>query len=135
LGTRFVATQESSAHPDYKRALVQAAGASDTVCTTCLNKGWPNVSHRILLSNSTFQTWEAAGCPPEGQRPGEDDIVGYAKDGSPIERYRINIPVAGMSGAVLEMGTFAGTGVGAVRDLPPAGDLVRRLWSEYEQAI
>ena len=134
LGTRFVATVESRAHPNYKRALVEAGGAADTVCTTCLNKGWPNAPHRILLANLTFQMWEAAGCPPEGQRPGEKDVVGHAPDGAAIERYRINIPVVGTTGSVLEMGTFAGTGVGAVRDLPSAGDLVRRLWGEYEQA-
>lgn len=134
LGTRFVATRESRAHPDYKRALVDAGGASDTVCTTCLNTGWPNAPHRLLLSNKTFQMWESASCPPEGHRPGETDVVGYAIDGSPIERYRINTPVEGMSGDVLEMGTFAGTGVGSIRDVPAAGELTQRLWGEYAAA-
>ena len=41
LGTRFVATIESNAHPAYQRALM-AAHADDTVLTTCFEGGWPN---------------------------------------------------------------------------------------------
>jgi nitronate monooxygenase len=134
LGTRFVATRESRAHAEYKRALVEARDGRDTVCTTCFSKGWSNVPHRILRANPTYQMWEAAGCPPEGGRPGEADVVAHAADGSPIERYRVNPPVDGMTGTVLEMGTFAGGGVGEVRDVPPAGELVARLWREYEEA-
>jgi nitronate monooxygenase len=134
LGTRFVATTESRAHPDYKRALVDTRDGAGTILTTCLNKGWPNAPHRILLANPTFQMWDA-GCPPEGMRPGERDVVGHTADGAPIERYRLNTPIVGMTGAVLELGTFAGAGVGDVRDVPSAGDLVRRLWQEYEQTI
>jgi nitronate monooxygenase len=130
LGTRFVATRESRAHPEYKRALLAAEG-HDTVYTTCLSKGWPNAPHRILR-NPTFTMWEAAGCPPAGRRPGETDIVARDADNS-YERYRTRAPLESMTGAVMEMGTYAGTGVGSVRDLPAAGDLVRRLWREFQQ--
>ena len=43
LGTRFVATQESWARPDYKAALTQAK-AGDTALTVCFEGGWPNAS-------------------------------------------------------------------------------------------
>jgi len=134
LGTRFVATRESRAHPDYKRVLVEARDARDTVLTTCLNKGWPNAPHRILRANTTFQRWEAAGSPPAGNRPGESDVVARAVNGTPLERYMVAVPETGMTGDILALGTFAGTAVGEVRDLPPAGELVHRLWREYEQA-
>ena len=134
LGTRFVATQESRAHSDYKRALVEAGGAADTVCTTCLNKAGPTHRTEFCCPTEHFRGGEAAGCPPEGRRPGENDVVGLAVDGSPIERYRFNIPVAGITGAVLEMGTFAGSGVGAIQGLPAAGELVQRLWGEQGRA-
>jgi nitronate monooxygenase len=134
LGTRLVATQESRAHPEYKRALVEAGGARDTVLTTCLNKGWPNAPHRILRGNGTFQMWEAAGSPPAGGRPGENDVVARTMSGAPVERYTVAVPEEGMAGEILSLGTFAGAGVGDVRDTPPAGELVRRIWREYEQA-
>ena len=47
LGTRFVATEESEAHPLYKNAIV-AAEESDTVYTTCFDGGWPSAPHRVI---------------------------------------------------------------------------------------
>jgi hypothetical protein len=35
-----------------------------------------------------------------------------------------------MSGTPEELAMFAGTGVGAIKDCPAAGDLVRRIWAE-----
>jgi nitronate monooxygenase len=130
LGTRFVATKESVAHPDYKQALLEA-DASDTVFTVCLNKGWPNATHRILR-NQTFTMWEAAGCPQPGSRPGEHDIVARNSEGREYERYIISPPTVGMTGDVLDLGMYAGTGVRHINDLPSASALVVRLWREYE---
>jgi len=64
LGTRFVATVESNAHPDYKRAIL-AAYAKDTALTICFQDGWP-ATHRALR-NRTFVMWDAAGCPSPGK--------------------------------------------------------------------
>ena len=82
LGTRFVATLESYAHPIYKQALVRA-DSDQAVFTVCFEGGWPNAPHRSLRNN-TFTNWEAAGCPPAGQRPGEGDVLGKRPDGSDV---------------------------------------------------
>ena len=138
LGSRFVATRESAAHPDYKAQLLAAGGEEDTVFTVCLNKVWPNATHRILRENETFRMWEAAGCPPgpyyigqpAGDRPGEHDIVAVQGDGSSLERYVGIVPVVGMQECNANaLGNYAGADVGAINDLPSAGELVQRLWS------
>jgi nitronate monooxygenase len=67
LGTRFVATQESLAHPDYKSAILKAH-AGHTAMTLCFQDGSPPATHRALR-NGTLTRWEASGCPPVGQRP------------------------------------------------------------------
>lgn len=134
LGTRFVATRESRAHPDDERVLVEAQGARDTVLTTRRNRWWPNAPHRILRGNGTFPMWAAAGGPPAGSRPGESDVVARTMSGAAVERYMVAVPEEGMTGDILSLGTFAGAGVGDVRDAPPAGELLRRIWHEYEQA-
>lgn len=126
LGTRFVATQESRAHEEYKARLLEAT-AEDTVLSYCFDIGWPQ-SRQRLLRNATFQTWEAAGCPNAGRRWGEGDILGHTANQEPIYRYEDVAPRVGMTGEIEEMCLYAGTGVGAIDDLPPAGDLVRRLW-------
>src|SRR5205085_7101260 len=46
IGTAFVATVESGAHPDYIAALLRADGG-DTVLTEAFGVGWPNAPHRV----------------------------------------------------------------------------------------
>ena len=132
LGTRFVSTIESNAHPAYKQALI-AAHPKDTVLTDCFQDGWPGATHRALR-NRTFVMWDAAGCPPVGKRPGEGDVVATKPDGSKILRYWYGSPVQGLEGAVTECVLFAGLSVEVVKDLPAAGELVERLWRECEAA-
>jgi nitronate monooxygenase len=132
LGTRFVATVESNAHPAYQRAIM-AAHAKDTVLTVCFQGGWPNAPHRALR-NRTFVMWDAAGCPPAGKRPGEGDVLATRPDGSQILRYQTASYGRELQGAVEECALFAGLGVDFVKDLPPAAELVERLWRECEAA-
>jgi nitronate monooxygenase len=141
LGSRFVATTESVAHPEYKAQIVAAQGPEDTVLTVCLNKVWPNATHRILRTNSSFQMWEAAGRPPgpyyigqpAGPRPGEHDIVMRYPNGSVLERYTGIVPIEGMAKCdVNALGTYAGFGVADINDIPNVAELVMRLAEELK---
>jgi nitronate monooxygenase len=131
LGTRFVATRECSAHPDYKQAIV-AAFAPDTVLTNCFQDGWPAV-HRVIR-NRTVATWEAAGCPLPGKRPGEGDVLATRADGAKILRYAIGVAKSDYKGSIMELPLWAGKGVDGIKDLPQVGELVERLWKECEAA-
>jgi nitronate monooxygenase len=130
LGTRFVATQESRAHPAYKKRLTEAT-AADTALTVCFDGGWPHAAHRVLR-NATLEAWEADGCPPSGQRPGEGDVVARRGTKEAFIRYASTSPQGDMSGAVLDMALYAGTSCDTVQDIPSAADLVRRLWAECQ---
>ena len=132
LGTRFVATIESNAHPAYQRALIEAH-ANETVLTTCFQDGWPNAPHRSLR-NRTFVMWDAAGCPPAGKRPGEGDVLARRPDGSPVLRYYFASPGRELQGSIEESSLHAGLGVDVVKDIPSAAELVERLWLECEAA-
>jgi NAD(P)H-dependent flavin oxidoreductase YrpB (nitropropane dioxygenase family) len=131
LGTRFVATVESYAHPVYKQAIITAY-ANDTALTNCFQDGWP-ATHRVLR-NRTFVMWDAAGCPPPGKRPGESEILVVTPDGNSIRRYMRNSPLRNYEGAVSECALYAGRSVDFVKDLPAAGELIKRLWRECEAA-
>lgn len=133
MGSRFVATKESGAHPEYKEALTKAT-ADDTVFTVCLNKGWENATHRIIR-NRTFEMWEAAGCPQTGSRPGEDDILVTYKTGEgKITRYQLATPNTSMEGKVTEIGMYAGEGVGHINDIPSVDILMKRIWKEFQES-
>jgi nitronate monooxygenase len=129
IGTRFIATKEAAVHDDWKSALTRAQ-AADTVLTLCYQDGWPNAPHRVLR-NKTFTMWEAAGCPPPGKRPGEGDVMTTnAANGTAKKRYAIGGPTPNDRGDIAELPRHAGTGVDAIRDIPAAGELVARLWTE-----
>jgi nitronate monooxygenase len=133
LGTRFVATQESRAHPDYKRLLVEAIGET-TALTICFEGGWPYSASRVLR-NSTLEAWEAAGSPPIGSRPGEGETVAATANGEAILRYTAAFPQQGFTGNIEAMCLYAGTGCSAIADIPSAGELVERLWRDCGKEV
>ena len=109
VGTRFVATVEADVHPAYTAALI-GAGAADTVLTTAFSMGWPDAPHRVLGSCVT-----ASSAPPSRRSP------------SP--------PGRGFAGAAAEAALYAGQSVGAVREVEPAAEVVRRLVDEAARAL
>jgi NAD(P)H-dependent flavin oxidoreductase YrpB (nitropropane dioxygenase family) len=126
LGTRFVATEESQAHDDYKRALLEA-GPGATARSECFDVGWREAPHRHLV-NDTYLDWDRAGRPTTGPRPGEGDTVLRHGD-LEIRRYSVMPPQRGMTGDIRSAVLYAGTGVDRVRDCPPAAAVVRELAS------
>jgi nitronate monooxygenase len=110
LGTRFLATEESGAHDDYKRRLV-AARSTDTIDTTLFDQGWADAPRRTLR-NSTVERWESAGCPATGKRPREGELVGAFPNGDPIRRYRVPAPMQGASGEIEAFALYAGQSCG-----------------------
>lgn len=130
MGTRFVATREAFAHEAYKEALTRS-GAADTVLTVCFQDGWPNAPHRVLR-NRTWTMWEAAGCPPAGQRPGEGDVLATDASGGSVRRYATTLPRPDLTGQLDELAIYAGESVDVIRDVQPAGELLERLWREAQ---
>jgi nitronate monooxygenase len=133
VGTRFLATPEADAHEDWKRRIVDAA-ETETVHTELFDLGWPNAAHRVLR-NSTFDRWEAAGCPAPGARPGEGEPVAYQPDGTALTRYSADSPRPGATGDVEATCLYAGQSVGLVHDIVPAGALVKRIVADAEAAL
>lgn len=133
IGTRFVATAEAPIHEEYKRRLVDAA-ETDTLLSTLFDVGWPDAPSRALV-NSTVRRWREAGCPPSGSRPGEGEVVARAAEGYEVARYAADDPLAGMVGEIEAMAAYAGQGVALVREVVPAGDVVRTLAEEARRVL
>jgi nitronate monooxygenase len=131
IGTRFVASDESRAHPEYKRRIVESE-AEDTVYTEDLyDIHWPRAPHRTLR-NRTFEEWDAAGRPAPGSRPGEGTTIGTMLLSSG-ERYELpryigaGSPLVTFEGEIDYMPMWAGESVGVVHDVRPAAEIVRKL--------
>ena len=100
VGTRFVATRESGAHPDYVKYLIEAT-ATDTVITEWFGAGWEAAPHRVLKT---------------------------ALDAARKTGWRETTPpYVGLQREVADMALYAGMGVGDVTSVESARDVVRGL--------
>ena len=139
LGTRFVASEESRAHPEYKRRIVQSR-ADDAVYTEDLyDISWPGAPTRTLR-NRTFEEWAAAGRPRPGRRPGEGTFVGTMRlsSGQLFEFPRYGgsgSPLVGFEGDLDYTALWAGRSVEYVNDVKPAREIVRTLAEDAAAAL
>src|SRR5262245_44415281 len=127
LGTRFLASHESRAHPRYKE-LVLAATELDTALTTLFGVGWPHAPHRALR---TPFVESRIGDEARGQVGRSDDpVIGrtvVAGRSFELREYVCFPPNREATGDVESMGMLAGQCVGAIREILPAGQIVRDL--------
>jgi NAD(P)H-dependent flavin oxidoreductase YrpB (nitropropane dioxygenase family) len=133
VGTRFLASDESTAHEAYKEAVLRSE-ESGTAYTTLFDEGWQAAPHRVLR-NSTVRAWEHAGRPARGTRPAEGSTVARLPDGTPVVRYADSEPVVGMSGDVEALAMYAGQSAGLVREVKPAAVIVEELVAEARRAL
>jgi NAD(P)H-dependent flavin oxidoreductase YrpB (nitropropane dioxygenase family) len=125
VGTRFVASDESGAHPAYIEAVIRA-DATDTVLTTAFSVGWPDVPHRVLRS-----------CI-EAAESFEGDVVGEEQLGQsviPVRRFSTPPPGRTFSGAIEAMALYAGQSAGAVRSIQPAAAIIAELVQGAEHLL
>ena len=137
LGTRFLLTEESGAHPEYKR---RALDGGPTLLTRLFGAGWP-AAHRVL-PNAATQRWlggdpvepawlrglHRATAPLLARAP--DALVARAaafqRPGSPL--LGPQPPVAGGPPGLVEAGPlYAGETVARIGELRAAGELTREL--------
>ena len=116
IGTRFIATRESGAPDFYKQALLKA----DSDATTVTDK-FTGMYARVLRNDFT-EEYESSGAPtfpPFFQFLAMGDIVRATTEKG--------------SGEYFPM--YAGQGVGSLRDLPRAADVVQSLVREARAVI
>jgi nitronate monooxygenase len=117
IGTLFLASSESDAHPAYVDALIGASG-DDTVLTETFSFMWPEAPHRVL--RSSVERAEAV----------EGEVVGEMAMGDarvPVPRFAPMPPRLTTTGDIGAMALYAGEGVGAVERVRPAADIVADL--------
>ena len=133
MGTRFVASEETPAHPDYIARVLEAR-ETGTFHSKLFDIGWPDAAHRVLR-NATIDAWLEAGRPPSGERPGEGEVLARRADGSEIVRYASVSPRVGTTGEVENLSLWAGQGVSLVHEVLPAAQIVHRTVSEAERIL
>ncbi|KAI3980809.1 hypothetical protein MKX01_025374 [Papaver californicum] len=134
MGTRFVATKESYAHDYYKQQLLQYTGA-DTDYTDLYSRASWRATTRVL--NTPFhQKWKPA--PDDVENNVGQPIIGYSiiyGGETVLRRFAGQVANQTTAGEVENMVMYAGQGVGHVKDILPAGDIVKNFIEGAENII
>jgi nitronate monooxygenase len=116
VGTRFIATQESLARDFYKNEVVKA-GSNDTVITDAYSGLYAR-----LLRNSYIDEYDASRAPTLSgyvQTSATSDIVAKASSAADRSHYPM----------------WAGQGVGMVKDVRPAAEVLLSIVREAETVL
>lgn len=134
LGTRFLASEECYAHPNYKQRVLDAREA-DTVRTILFGHGWPHAPHRTLR-NAFVDEWH--GKEERGQESRSDEpVVGQAEIAGrriPVLRFMGFPPNREATGDLNSMSLLMGQGAGAIGEIKPVADIIRDLVAEAANA-
>jgi NAD(P)H-dependent flavin oxidoreductase YrpB (nitropropane dioxygenase family) len=118
VGTRFIASAESDAHPAWIEAVL-AARADESVVSTAFNEGMPVPGpHRVL--RSSIEAAEALGGEPAG-------VVRLAGAEIPVPAFAPQPPTRDSTGTIAAMPLYAGQSAGAVSEIRPAAEIVAEL--------
>jgi NAD(P)H-dependent flavin oxidoreductase YrpB (nitropropane dioxygenase family) len=138
VGTRFLLSEESDAHPEYKARLL---AARETVLTELFGAGWPAAPHRVVR-NAATERWLGGGERAPGWVGALHRASAPALSRLPISltqraarSQRAGNPLLGPAAAttgdpltLVEAGPlYAGECVARIGELRPAGELVRTL--------
>ncbi|MFN4142128.1 NAD(P)H-dependent flavin oxidoreductase [Aestuariivirga sp.] len=131
-GTAFLATTESFAHDYHKRRIVEA-GAEDTVLTDVFVLNWPaHAAVRVIANSITAKLgFTLLGHDPESL---PREIIAHEGE-RPLHRYSTDSPLRITTGDLEAMALYAGQGVGAIKDIVPAGERLRRIVGEAEECL
>jgi NAD(P)H-dependent flavin oxidoreductase YrpB (nitropropane dioxygenase family) len=137
-GTRFLLSEESRAHPEYKRRLLEAG---ETVLTELFGAGWPAAPHRVIANDAT-RRWLARDRRGPAPVRGLNRLTGPLVSRMPaglqarvlaaqtpsLPLLSPQPPIAGGPPGLLDSGPlYAGESVAEIADLAPAATLVREL--------
>ena len=111
MGTRFIATQEANADPEYKKMLEESA--ADDIVYSSLFTG----VHGNYLKPSISK----AGMDPDNLPSADKSSMNFGSGGNTKSKAWKDI-------------WGSGQGIGRIYDSPPVSELVDRIKTEYEQA-
>ncbi len=112
MGTRFIATQEANAEPEYKKMLEESA-ASDIVYSSLFTG---------VLGNYLKPSITNAGLDPDNLPDADKSSMNFGSGGNTDSKAWKDI-------------WGSGQGIGLIEDSPPVEELVVRLKSEFELAF
>ena len=121
MGTRFVAAREARAAESYKKAILEA-GSSDTIVTRCYSGKTMRVLRNAYVDEWADRTDEILPFPEQSALSYREGVMNLSLDNyDEMDPNRSCMPT--------------GQGCGRIDDLPPAGEIVRRVVEQACQTL
>lgn len=135
VGTRLLASQEAFAHDEYKRRVV-AATVEETARSTIFGPEWPHAQARVLR-NRVVSEWinrqnEVSYAPEPTEFIGKTKLGGLE---IPMPKFSALLPTPETTGDFEEMCMVMGESAGLVKEIKPAGEIVREMAEEARQIM
>lgn len=116
IGTRFAATVESSAHDHFKQAMT-AATPTDTFL----------ILRKLIPARVIVNDWARAVMAAEARGASEEELLNLIGE----KRTKLGMFDGDLKEGEIQIGQI----VGALKEIKPAGDVVREIVAQYEQAV
>jgi NAD(P)H-dependent flavin oxidoreductase YrpB (nitropropane dioxygenase family) len=131
VGTRLVATEEAAVHPEHKRRIIEATG-TDTVYSSIFGPDQPLFNPMRLMKNRVVKDWNhrLAEVPTDNTNSPEIGSTMMGGQEMVLKKFSVLLPTPDTKGDWEEMPFLAGQGVGLVRDVLPAVQVVERMMNE-----
>ncbi|GAA0449155.1 nitronate monooxygenase [Streptomyces olivaceiscleroticus] len=136
VGTRLVASREAQVHPEHHRRLLSSAG-EDTVRTAIFGPEWPEFNPMRVQRDRVVSEWNDRSAQVPTARDSLDQVGTTVFQGevTVLRKFNVLLPVPGTEADWEEMPWPMGQGVGLVRDIRPAGEIVREMMDEAERVL
>jgi enoyl-[acyl-carrier protein] reductase II len=116
IGTRFAATVESSAHDHFKQAMMEAS-PTDTFL----------ILRKLIPARVIVNDWAKAVMAAEARGASEKELLDLIGE----KRTKLGMFDGDLKEGEIQIGQI----VGALKEIKPAGDIVREIVAQYEQAV
>ena len=131
VGTRLVATREAAVHTEHKRRIVEGKG-EETVRSSIFGPEWPHFNPMRVLRNRVVDEWSDRLAEVPMVR---DDlpVIGrtiFLGQEMELRKFNVILPTGDTEGDWEEMPWLAGQGVGLIRDIRPAKDVVETMMAD-----
>lgn len=129
MGSAFVATHESFAHPYHRQCLVDAH-AEDTVHTTVFARNWTITAPVRVLPNAVTRGEYAHLSEAEKNLP-----IASQDGGQPIYLFSTDSPAIDATGRIEDMAIYAGQSVGQIHSVLSAGQRIASIMQEAQDCL
>ncbi|MEU3465555.1 nitronate monooxygenase [Streptomyces sp. NPDC006733] len=136
VGTRLVASREAQVHPEHHRRLLAAQG-EDTVLSGIFGPEWPEFNPMRVQRDRVVEEWNdrLEQVPTDREHLEQIGTTPVQGERAVLRKFSVLPAVPGTEADWEEMPWLMGQGVGLVRDIRPAADIVREMMADAERVL